>query len=135
MAKKKSKQAGNNRGFATVSAPSKKTEIPTKIEEPVEKPTEPSSNKSLKTCQVDHEDKILQLVEKYRTLHELKADSILDKMQKEDMQSSARKIRSFRLGSNLEKELISIIKQKEGGLFGMQNDEKLSKEAKHTLYF
>ncbi|KAL4215433.1 ATP-dependent RNA helicase dhx29 [Rhizopus microsporus] len=133
MAKKKSKQAGNNRGFATVSAPSKKAETPTKIEEPIEKPTEPSSNKSLETCQVDHKDKILQLVEKYRTLHELKADSILDKMQKEDMQTSARKIRSFRLGSNLEKELISIIKQKEGGLFELCPAQPKSEQAKEKL--
>lgn len=113
MAKKKTK-AASNRGFATTSSPSKKVEpIPIK-ETPVKEETVEIVKEIAQST-----DDLLLLVQKYRSLHDHKAELMVDRLSKEESQASTiRKVRSFRLSSDLESDLVTIIKQSRSNLFG-----------------
>ncbi|KAI9471811.1 MAG: P-loop containing nucleoside triphosphate hydrolase protein [Benjaminiella poitrasii] len=118
MAKKKTKIA-SNRGYATVSAPSKKVEIHSipKTEENKTEEQPPETEIPIESSvPIDNtEDPILRLIKKYGSLNEHKAQLNLERLVKEDpqlQQLSKERIRTFRLAANLEKELLQIIQDK-----------------------
>jgi hypothetical protein len=135
MAKKKSKII-SNRGFATTSAPSKKVELPVvpTVAEKAPKPASPPPQQQEKqpfedvlvTGNVNTviEDEISTLVTKYASLHEHKAQATFDRLSKDDsqwQQLSEEKIKKFRLSADLEKNLLQVIKNRQGDMFG-KND-------------
>ncbi|KAG1404697.1 hypothetical protein G6F60_004143 [Rhizopus arrhizus] len=120
MAKKKIK-AASNRGYATSSAPSKKVEEKHPKEEEIIKPTKQPKDRQVDLKKEEGKKDILQLVQKYQSLHESKADAILDRLTNDTGSgSNARKVRPFRLRSELERELVSIIKQRQSNLLESQ---------------
>lgn len=121
MAKKKIK-AASNRGYATSSAPSKKVEEKHPKEEEIIKPTKQPKDRQVDLKKEEGKKDILQLVQKYQSLHESKADAILDRLTNDTGSgSNARKVRPFRLRSELERELVSIIKQRQSNLLGKKD--------------
>lgn len=129
MAKKKTK-AASNRGFATTSSPSKKVEpIPIK-ETPVKEETVEIVKEIAQST-----DDLLLLVQKYRSLHDHKAELMVDRLSKEESQASTiRKVRSFRLSSDLESDLVTIIKQSRSNLFDFQAITKESEKEKTVAH-
>lgn len=124
MAKKKIK-AASNRGYATSSAPSKKVEEKQpKKEEEIIKPTKQPKDRQVDLKKEEGKKDILQLVQKYQSLHESKADAIIDRLTNDTGSgSNARKVRPFRLRSELERELVSIIKQRQSNLLGKKDSQ------------
>lgn len=134
MAKKKSK-AVSNRGYATVSAPSKKIEPvvdPTPppadtetqpVEQELEHPFE--SLASVKTVEREPEqdlDPVLKLVQKYESLNDHKSQVAFDRMLKEDSQQVPdERIKKFRLNAEIEKDLLQVVKHKDSDTFNTLN--------------
>lgn len=129
MAKKKSKIA-SNRGYATVSAPSKKVEpiVEAPVEpEPIEKePEHPFesviiADKTVNIQKVEDQDPVLNLVRKYESLNDLKAQNALERMMKDDPQHQnipEERVKKFRLTADVEKDLLQVIKHKDSDIFG-----------------
>lgn len=138
MAKKKSKIA-SNRGYATVSAPSKKIEpvasVPVEPEvEPIEQVLEHPfeslvvSDKIDNKQEVEDQDPVLKLVKKYESLNDHKAQAALDRMLKDDSQQQNvpdERIKKFRLTADVEKDLLQVIKHKDSDIFGKRNDNHI----------
>lgn len=132
MAKKKSKVA-SNRGYATVSAPSKKVETVAPVEPEVQvtekEPEHPFesiviADKTDKHEEVEDQDPVLKLVKKYESLNDHKAQVALDRMLKDDSQQqniAEERIKKFRLTADVEKDLLQVIKHKDSDIFGMQH--------------
>jgi ATP-dependent RNA helicase DHX29 len=135
MAKKKSKVA-SNRGYATVSAPSKKLE-PVVASQPTASELEAVSikqehpfesllvteNLEKKVNEEDDEDQdpVMKLVKKYESLNDHKAQVALDRMLKNNVQQQNvldENVKKIRLTADLEKDLLQVIKHKDNDSFG-----------------
>lgn len=142
MAKKKSKVA-SNRGYATTSAPSKKIEPTPKAVEVVAETASPAHEpenpfQDILTPAADTappttaaptaepatdkaEDPVLKLMKKYESLNDHKAQVALERLFKEDpqlQQLPPDRLKKFRLTAELERELLQVIKHKNGDIFG-----------------
>ncbi|KAI9271222.1 P-loop containing nucleoside triphosphate hydrolase protein [Helicostylum pulchrum] len=133
MAKKKSK-AVSNRGYATVSAPSKKIEpvvvVPATVEpeievvkQELEHPFE--SLPSLHNVEKEQDkemDPVLKLVQKYESLNDHKAQAAFDRLLKDDSQQvSDERVKKFRLDAEIEKDLLQVVKHKDSDIFNCFN--------------
>lgn len=147
MAKKKSKIA-SNRGYATVSAPSKKIEpvapVPVEPEvEPIEQVLEHPfeslvvSDKIDNKQEVEDQDPVLKLVKKYESLNDHKAQAALDRMLKDDSQQQNvpdERIKKFRLTADVEKDLLQVIKHKDSDIFGKRNDNHIRGRCQQLIF-
>lgn len=129
MAKKKSKIA-SNRGYATVSAPSKKVEPVTPVEEIQSADPEPEHpfdtvvipEKSVDNKQdLEDQDPVSKFMKKYESLNDHKAQAAFDRLLKDDPQQQNipdERIKKFRLTADVEKDLLQVIKHKDSDIFG-----------------
>jgi ATP-dependent RNA helicase DHX29 len=138
MAKKKTKVV-SNRGYATISAPSKKIEhvAPPPVAEVEPKPIKPQeivpehpfeSLTIADKSEEDDQDPVSKLVKKFESLNDHKAQTALDRMLKDDLQQQnvpEDRIKQFRLTAEVEKDLLQVIKHKDSDISGKQYSRAL----------
>ncbi|KAG2237503.1 hypothetical protein INT48_005539 [Thamnidium elegans] len=133
MAKKKSK-AVSNRGYATVSAPSKKIELVAVapataepeievVKQELEHPFESLPSLDNVEKEQDKEmDPVLKLVQKYESLNDHKAQVAFDRLLKDDSQQVPdERVKKFRLDAEIEKDLLQVVKHKDSDIFNCFN--------------
>ncbi|KAI8974320.1 P-loop containing nucleoside triphosphate hydrolase protein [Pilobolus umbonatus] len=108
MGRKKTKVV-SNRGVSTVS-------VVKKAVKEVEKPVEPVikvKDVALPELLV-HEDPLLELAQKFDSLHDFKANQALDKLNKKPVEVTEERVKTFRMNPVLEHKLLTVAHYEQG---------------------